>query len=199
MTENQAFGILEPHLNRLAACVVKAFENYRTRYPHRPIHRRTAVANVLCDEIWAEAVNAFDEIAPLVRPIPHIYGTRYLGVQGPKGEIEILLWFKMVDGQGRPRSYPTSRAKRMLSGKNLELFEKATVLVVGHHLNKEETRIVSVSVGPPSSRRREWCIDLTLPANNIVEISETASQAAPGRRVVVRRIRQDRLGNDSKS
>jgi hypothetical protein len=198
MKEELAHAILQPYLEKLAITIVKSFETYRTRYPHRPIHRRTTAASVICDEIWAEIVNAFDEDAPRVRPIQQAYGLRLLGVQGPSGETEILLWFKKVDGHRNPRSYPTKLASERLAGKNLEMFSRATVLIVGYCLNRDETRILSVSISRPAKGRPEWYIDLELPEtpHNVVQISGSESTSTSSKRVVVRRIKQARLGEE---
>ena len=195
LKEEQAFSILDPYLNRLALAVVKSFQTYRTRYPHRPIHRRTTAANVICDEIWAEIVGAFDEDAPRVHPVEQKYGLRLLGVQGRSGETEILLWFKKVDGKRNPKNYPTDRAKKRLAGENIEMFAEATILVVGYRLNRDETRVLSVSISRPSKGRPEWYIDLELPgdATNVVKIAQESDSGQPSRRVVVHRIKQTRL------
>jgi hypothetical protein len=194
--QDAALGVLRPHFDKIAFAIVKSFETYRTRYPHRPIHQRRTAANVMCDEIWAEIVNAFDDDLPRVRPIEQKRGLRLLGIGGVTGEIEILLWFKKVDRQHRPKSFPTIRAKRMLKGDNLEMFKKATTLVVGYNLNREQNRIVSVSIIKMVSNRADWFIDLELPedAENLIELPDTA-QASIGSRVVVRPgARQTRLG-----
>jgi hypothetical protein len=151
----------------------------------------------MCDEIWAEIVNAFDEDYPRVRPIEQQGGLRLLGIAGTSGEIEILLWFKKVDRQRRPKSYPTSRAKRMLKGENLEMFKKATTLIVGYNLNHEQNRIVSVSIVKMLSNRADWFIDLELPetARNLIEISDS-SQGPTESRVVVKAVQQTRFVND---
>lgn len=196
MTEDQAHSVLKPYLNRLAAAVVKSFYTYRTRYPHRPIHRRTTVANVMCDEIWAEIVGEFDGDRPMVRPVEQKYGLRLLGIQNQRGEIEILLWFKKVNTQRNPRSYPTDRAKNRLSGGSEEMFKKATVLVVGYQLNRDETRIRRVSISRPSLGKPEWYIDLEISeeSTNMVKMTkEQAETAQQGRRVVVKRVSQARL------
>ena len=78
MNEDQAHRILKPYYSKLAGAIVRSFETYRTRYPHRPIHQRRTKANVMCDEIWAEIVNEFDEDAPHVRPIEQSHGLRLL-------------------------------------------------------------------------------------------------------------------------
>ncbi len=195
MTEDNAYRILKPHLKRLALAIVQGFQTYRTRYPHRPIHRRTTAANVICDEAWAEIVNTFVDDAPRVRPIDQRYGLRLLGVEGNVGEIEILLWFKKVNGQRKPRSIPTDRAKRRLAGENLELFSKATILIVGYQLNRDETRILRVSIFRPSLGKPEWYIDLELPeeSSNVVKMTAADASQSTSRRVVVRRIKQARL------
>jgi len=193
MNGSQANTILRPYLERLGLAPVKSFEVYRTRYPHRPIHRRTTTANVLCDEVWADIVNAFVDDEPQVRPILHPHGLRLLGIQGPSGEIEILLWFKKVRGT-KPRCYPTASARNRLSGGNFEMFKRATVLVVGYQLNREETRIIRVSIFPPSMGTPEWIIDLNIDAAGAVATMPGGVPQRPARpRVVVRRIDQRRL------
>jgi hypothetical protein len=198
MTEDNAHAILSPHYNRIALAIVKSFGTYRTRYPHRPIHRRTTAANVICDEVWAEIVSAFDDYAPMIRPIEHRYGLRLLGISGKTGEIDILLWFKKVDGNRNPSNYRTPTAARRLAGDTLEMFEQATLLVVGYRLNRDETRVISISITRPSVGRPEWYIELELPEGleNIVQIARGSETAAPGKRVVVRRIKQTRLGDE---
>ena len=197
MEQDAAVAILRPYFEKLALAIVKSFETYRTRYPHRPIHQRRTAANVMCDEIWAEIVNAFDDDLPRVRPIEQQRGLRLLGIAGVTGEIEILLWFKKVDRQHRPKSFPTERAKRLHKGQNLEMFKKATTLVVGYNLNREQNRIVSVSIIKMVSNRADWFIDLELPedAETLIELAK-APEPATGSRVVVRAVRQTRLGND---
>jgi hypothetical protein len=151
----------------------------------------------MCDEIWAEVVNAFVDDSPLVKPIEQQRGLRLLGIAGAAGEIEILLWFKKVDRKHCPKSFPTERAKRMHKGQNLEMFKRATTLVVGYNLNHEQNRIVSVSIIKMLSSRADWFIDLELPEDTqgLIELnSETTATSAS--RVVVRAVRQARLGND---
>ena len=198
MEQDAAIALLQPHFDKLAFAIVRSFETYRTRYPHRPIHQRRTTANVMCDEIWAEIVNAFDDDIPRVKPIEQRRGLRLLGIAGVTGEIEILLWFKKVDRQHRPKSLPTGRARRMHEGRSLEMFKKATTLVVGYNLNREQNRIVSVSIIKMLSNRAEWFIDLELPkdAEKLIELPHGATQEATGSRVLVRAVRQTRLGND---
>ena len=199
MKEDDALKILNPYLEKLASSVVRSFEVYRSRYPHRPIHRRTTSANVMCDEIWAASINTFCDDAPRVKPIEQHHGLRLLGIQGPTGETEILLWFKKVDSGRRPRSLPTARSKKMLKGENLEMFKRATTLVVGYHLNREENRIQSISITRLLDGRPDWYFDLDLPdaPSNLVELPEKSPQAPSSTRVVVKRVGQQRLGNDS--
>jgi hypothetical protein len=199
MNEDQAHRILRPYYSKLAGAVVRSFETYRTRYPHRPIHQRRTTANVMCDEIWAEIVNEFDEDAPRVKPIEQSHGLRLLGIAAANGEIEVLLWFKKFDRNKRPRSLPTGRSKRMFKGGTLEMFEKAVTLVVGYQLNLEETRIRGVSICRLLDGRPEWYIDLDLPEApaNMVQLPDRSPQAQSRRRVVVRRTNQKRFGNDS--
>jgi hypothetical protein len=198
LEQEAAVALLRPYFDRLAFAIVRSFETYRTRYPHRPIHQRRTAANVMCDEIWAEIVNAFDEDIPRVRPIEQQRGLRLLGIAGVTGEIEILLWFKKVDRGHRPKSFPTKRAQRMHKGQNLDMFKQATTLVVGYNLNHEQNRIVSVSIIKMLSKRAEWFIDLELPedAENLIELPQQSPQGSTASRVVVRAIRQTRLGND---
>jgi hypothetical protein len=201
MNEDQAHSILKSYYSKLAGAIVRSFETYRTRYPHRPIHQRRTTANVMCDEIWAEIVNEFDEDAPRVRPIEQSYGLRLLGIAGANGEIEVLLWFKKFDRSKRPRSImATGRSKRMFKGGTLEMFDKAAMLVVGYQLNLEETRIRGVSICQLLDGRPEWYIDLDLPEApaKIVQLPDRSPQAPSGRRrVIVRRTSQKRLSNDS--
>jgi hypothetical protein len=199
MNEDQANRILKPYYSKLAGAVMRSFETYRTRYPHRPIHQRRTTANVMCDEIWAEIVNEFDEYAPRVRPIEQSHGLRLLGIAGANGEIEVLLWFKKFGRNKRPRSMPTGRSKQMFKGGTLEMFDKAVTLVVGYQLNLEETRIRGVSICRLLDGRPEWYIDLDLPeaSANIVQLSDRSPQAPSGRRVIVRRTGQKRLSNES--
>lgn len=193
MQEDQAHSILQPYLSKLAKGVVKSFETYRTRYPHRPIHRKATAANVVCDEVWAEIVNSFDEDAPRIKPIEQKYGLRLLGVQGPSGDTEILLWFKKVNGQRKARAYPTKTASSRLAGGNVEMFEQATVLIVGYRLNRDETKVLWVSICKPSHGRPEWYIDLELPSSetNVIKMEDGQTAAAP--RVIVKRVKQLRL------
>jgi|SRR6185437_5373172 len=199
MKEDAALGILNPHLEKLASSVVRGFEIYRTRYPHRPIHRRTTSANVMCDEIWAAIINTFCDDAPQVKPIEQPHGLRLLGIQGPTGETEILLWFKKVDSGRRPRSLLTGRSQKMLKGENLEMFKSATTLVVGHHLNREENRILSISITRLLMGKADWYFDLELPdaPSNLMQLPEKSPQAPSSTRVVVKRVGQQRLGDGS--
>lgn len=193
--EDQAHSILRKHYNRLALAVQDGFASYRTRYPHRPRHRKTTAANVVNDEIWAEVINAFDEV-PGVRCIEQRYGLRLLGIIGDTGETEILLWFKKVDGVRNPRNNPTRRSRRLHAGQNLEMFENATVLVVGYRLNKDETQVNRVSITRPSTGKPEWFIDLQIPeqTGNLVKMNpKSGDSESPARRVSVQRIKQTRL------
>jgi hypothetical protein len=198
MKEDYAFKMLKPFLPKLAHGVVRGFEVYRKKYPHRPIHRRTTSANVICDEIWAEVVNVFCDDAPRVKPIMQHHGLRLLGIQGTTAETEILLWFKKVDRSRRPHSLPTERSKKMLRGDTLEMFESATTLVVGYHLNREENRIRTVSISRLLDSKIEWSFELDLPDDgNLVQLPETSPQAPSATRVVIRRVEQKRLDNDA--
>lgn len=195
MREDQAHDILQRDFHKLVTAVVKSFETYRTRYPHRPIHRKTTAANVICDEVWAEIINCFAEDSPRIRPIERPYGLRLLGVQGPSGETEILLWFKKVNGQRKAGGYLTKTARNRLNGGNVEMFEEATVLVVGYQLSHDETKVLRVSLSKPARGKPEWYIDLELPSFDDKKIVKMGSEAGPATapRVVVKRVRQLKL------
>lgn len=193
MTEEHAYRRLSPYMRLIGEFAPEAYETYRT-YPHRSVHRRTTAANVVNDEIWAAVIRTFDGVSG-VKVVPHDQ-LRFLGIEDERGEVDILLWFKKVNSRRIPRIYPTTRARRIMSGRNLELFDRATILVVGYFLNRDLTKVKRVSISEPFTRKPGWFIDLDLPEamdDGVVSIQSGKPLAGTGRKIVVHRVKQEKL------
>ena len=161
MNQDEASRILERHFSKIARAIVTGYGHYR-RYPAKADHRSTTKANVVSDEIWAEAVREFDGV-PGVRPlILRRNQLRFLAV-----EDRVLLWFKKVDRHRRPRNFPTKQAERMHAGENLSLFPDVEILVIGYLPDREEMRIARISISKPRKFHPDWFIDLIPPGEAV--------------------------------
>lgn len=178
MTQDQAHELLEPHYERLCIAVVNAWRRYR-KYPSRTIHRRSTRATIVNDEIIAAIIAEFHEVGD-TKPVEiRKKNLRFLMV----GE-RILLWFKKTDRMRRLRIYPTLHAQHMEKGGQLSFFPNQEILVVGYLLNRDETKVIRVSICKPSGigMRPEWFIDLE-PGDeqSIAVIDPKTKPGAPGR------------------
>jgi hypothetical protein len=195
LTQDKADKLLKQHYQKLVSGVVRGFQAYRERYPHRPRHRNITVANLVNDEQWAEIITEFDEV-PGVRVIEQSRGLRFLGICGNDGSVELLLWFKKVDAQRTSQLNKTRRSALLHAGQAVEMFPHSTVLVVGYYLNRDRTKVIRVSINRPTTGTPEWFIDLDVPqdANKVTNINTgTTESAVPTKRVTVRKIKQHRL------
>lgn len=156
MTQDQAHERLKDHYQILCESVVDAYQRYR-KYPRRTIHRRATRAGVVNDEIIAGVIESFHDI-PNAYPVE----IRRKNLRFLKVGDDVLLWFKKTDRRHRPSIYPTDHAVSLEAGGQISMFPDCTILVVGYLLNRDETKVVRVSIAKPAGRRRlpEWCIDI---------------------------------------
>jgi len=190
MNQDQAESILGRHYSRIARVVVAGYGRYR-RYPAKGDHRSTTKANVINDEIYAEAVREFDGV-PGVRPYPSPRRRlRFILVDD-----RVLLWFKKVDRSRCPHNVKTDQSREMHAGRNLSLFPDAEILVVGYLPDREGMKVSRISISKPRIARPEWYIDLVPPGEAVVFPVPDPTDQDRGFRVVVKRSAQLRLLND---
>jgi hypothetical protein len=193
MDYTEAHSILESRYERLCASVVAAYRKYR-KYPGRTIHRRTTRANIVNDEILAAVIGDFHDDAEIRLVLIRKKNLRFMQV-----EDRILLWFKKMDRQHKPKIYPTPHARHLESGGQVSMFPDCTILIVGYLLNRDETDVIRVSISKPAGRgsRPEWFIDLepTEEAKlTVVRKEKDSAEPEPRFRVVAKKgATQDKL------
>ena len=193
ISQDEASELLEKHYDRLCIAVVDAYERYR-KYPHRPLHRRSTRANIVNGEIIARVIEEFDGVPEVKLVELRARGLRFLRVSD-----RILLWFKKTDRQRKIRIYPTLPATRLESHGQIRLFPGLGVLVVGYLLNRDETKIVRVSIAKMGGhgKKPEWYIDLEPAENNLIVLqhSESSSQSKRPRVTVKKGALQFKLAD----
>jgi hypothetical protein len=156
MDQSEAHSMLESRYEPLCASVVSAYRKYR-KYPGRTIHRRTTRANIVNDEILAAVIGDFHDDPSIRLVLIRKKNLRFMQV-----DERVLLWFKKMDYQHKPKIYPTEHARHLEAGGQISMFPDCTILIVGYLLNRDETDIIRVSISKPAGRglRPDWFIDL---------------------------------------
>jgi hypothetical protein len=147
--------MLKPKLVRLWNSVYDANERYRKEYPDLTIHRRATRAAIQNDLVFARIIAEFDEVPDCKVVFDRKRNLRFFEI-----EEQILLWIKKVNKDRIPSNYPTDHAKDILNGQQLEMFPKASILVVGYLLDSEEDHVKRLSFAPPSQKKPEWYFDV---------------------------------------
>jgi len=156
VSQNKTYNTLKPKLIKLWNCVHEALDSYR-EYPDTTVHGPSTQAAIRNDLIFRNIVSEFDDDVPDCKPVldrkSHL---RFLAV----GHNDLLLWFKKVSAQRVPSNYMTSHATDILSGGQIEMFPKASIIVVGYLLDGEENRLKRLSFAPPSLGKPAWYFDI---------------------------------------
>lgn len=184
ISQDEAGSILEKHYDRICFAVADGYDRYR-KYPHRLLHRRSTRANIVNDEVVARVVEEFDGI-----PETKLIDLRSRGLRLLRVQDRILLWFKKTDRQRRIRIYPTVPAQQLESQGQIRLFPGLNILVVGYLLNRDETRVIRVSISKPKGHglKPEWYIDLEPRENDNLLLMPSDSGPQPTRpRIVVKK------------
>jgi hypothetical protein len=169
INEDEAFGLVEPHLQTLWECVTNAWNRYQTN-PESLIYQRRTRATVVNDLIFSEIIAGFDEVPDTRIAQDRKRNLRFL-VLGER----CCLWIKKVNVGRQSANYLTAHARLLLSGRQLSLFPRMSVITVGYMLNRDETAIQRLSFNPPFLfRRPRWFFDI-LPAEE-----QPRSMAASG-------------------
>jgi hypothetical protein len=144
------------------------------------------------DEILSAVIGAFHD-DPSVR----LKEIREKNLRFMLVDDRVLLWFKKMDAQHKPRIYPTKHARNLESGGQLSMFPDCTILIVGYLLNQEETEVVRVSICKPAGRgsKPEWIIDLQVREDPKIAVMRHGTAGdKPWFRVVVKKTPvQDKL------
>lgn len=154
LSEDQAYGEIQPHVRRIWDCITKAYQRYREEYPDILLHRKATRANIVNDLIFANVITEFDDVAGTRILSDETQNVRFLSLSDV-----MTLWFKKLDENRESSNVSTKRAEQMNRGQ-LNLFGEAALIVAGYQLNKEETAVRCISFSPPNLVRPRWFIDV---------------------------------------
>jgi hypothetical protein len=191
ISDEAFYGLIPGKLAPIWVAVSGACKKYQT-FP-TTILRPSTAASVRNDLIFDRLIAELDDFPECRVVEDHKRNLRLFALTD-----DVLLWLKKVDPARHGRNYPTVHNLDMLSGKQLELLPRASIIVAGYLLDQDEASIRRLSFAPPCPLRKRpnWFFDI-MRQRDVTEMPrriELVGGNKKSRLIVIRGGKQTELG-----
>lgn len=179
ISESQCRRLLSPFEPVFVASIVDAYATWTAKTaPTITDPTKRSRATVLHDLIMANVARALDTVPG----VSVLRGRRVLLRVCLAGHPAVIVQFKKLNGERRPRNYPTRTALLFDRQEPLAEIPPDTRLTVGYRLNKHGTAILDIHTVCMSGRGIAWLYEI-MPAAPATLTLPIARPATPARRV----------------